>query len=127
MNCGCRTVLALSTPPTSIMRKQQMAKFLKRKTLRLMRGSFCRHSHQTSAIMPPTNRKAKKRMKLEENQSFSSPLSSMILHAAHGDGEEGEADVIHVAQAGPVCLDPRRIFNQAGDEEEGENADGMLM
>jgi hypothetical protein len=40
MNCGWRTVLALSTPPTSIIRKQQMAKFLKRKTLRLMSGSF---------------------------------------------------------------------------------------
>jgi hypothetical protein len=28
--------------------------------------------------MPKTNRKAKKQMKGEENQSFSSPLSSMI-------------------------------------------------
>ena len=28
MNCGCSTVLALSTPPTSTMSRQQMAKFL---------------------------------------------------------------------------------------------------
>ncbi len=78
MYCGCRTVLALSTPPTNIMRKQQIAKFLKRKSLRLISGFFCRHSHTTRPIMPTTNRAQKKRMKLDANQSFSSPLSSMI-------------------------------------------------
>jgi hypothetical protein len=46
------------------------------------------------------------------------------LHAAHGDGEEGEADVIHLEEAGAVGLDPRGIFNEAGDEDEGEDADG---
>ena len=77
-NCGCSTVLALSTPPTSIIRKQQMAKFLKRKSRRLMSGSFCRNSQTNRPAMPKTNRKQKKRIKPEENQSFSSPLSSMI-------------------------------------------------
>ena len=43
-----------------------------------MSGFFCRHSHTTRPIMPPMKRNAKKRMKPEENQSFSSPLSSMI-------------------------------------------------
>src|ERR1035438_1694087 len=74
MNWGCKTVLAFSTPPTSAMRKQQMAKFLKRKSLRLMSGCLWFHSHKMRQAIPPTNRTAKKQMNGEENQSFSSPF-----------------------------------------------------
>ena len=35
------------------------------------------------------------------------------LQPAHGDGEEGQAHVIHVAQPGAVGLDPRRIVDHA--------------
>ena len=46
------------------------------------------------------------------------------LEAAHGDGEEAQAEVVHLAEAGAVGLDPGRIFDQAGDEDEGQDADG---
>ena len=48
------------------------------------------------------------------------------LQAAHSQGEKTEADVIHVAQLGRVGLDPRRIFDEARDQNEGENADGNI-
>jgi hypothetical protein len=74
--------------------------------------------------MPETKRKAKKRMKLEENQSFSSPLSSMICMPPMAMVRKAEAEVVHFEEAGAVGLDPRGIFNEARDEEEGEDADG---
>ena len=46
------------------------------------------------------------------------------LEASHGDGEEAEAEVVHVAEARAVRLDPGGIFDEAGDEDEGEDADG---
>ncbi len=45
------------------------------------------------------------------------------LQAAHGEGEEGQAHVVHVAQARGIGLDPRRIFDQARDQNEGQDAD----
>ena len=45
------------------------------------------------------------------------------LQAAHGNGEEAEAKVVHVAQARAVGLDPRRIIDQSADQKEGQNAD----
>ena len=45
------------------------------------------------------------------------------LQAAHGDGEEAEAEIVHVAQAGEVGFDPGRIVDQAVDQDEGQNAD----
>ena len=45
------------------------------------------------------------------------------LESAHGDGEKGQAHVVHVAQLGAVGLDPRRIIDQARDQNEGQDAD----
>ena len=49
-------------------------------------------------IMPPMNRTAKKRMKSEENQSFSSPLSSMICMPPMAMVRKLKPQVVHVAQ-----------------------------
>ncbi len=76
--------------------------------------------------MPPTNRNSE-----EADEAGSEPvvLFALVEHdleAAHGEGEEGQAHVIHVAELGEVGLDPRRIFDHAGDEDEGEDADGNV-
>jgi hypothetical protein len=97
MNCGCSTVLAFSTPPTSIMRKQQMAKFLKRKSLRLMSGFFWRHSHDQAHHADDKQ----EREKADEAGREPVVLLALVEHdlqAAHGDGEEAQAQVVHVAQ-----------------------------
>ena len=46
------------------------------------------------------------------------------LHASHGEGEEAEADVVEAAEVGAIGLDPGRVVDEAGDEDEGEEADG---
>ena len=55
-----------------------MAKFLYLNSRRFMMGFLARHCHQIRPVIPATNRKQKMRMKVEANQSFSSPLSSII-------------------------------------------------
>jgi len=127
MNCGWSTVLAFNTPPTSIMRKQQMAKFLKRNTLRLMSGFFCRHSHATRPTMPAMNRNAKKADKAGREPVVLLALVEHDLHSAHGDGEKAQANVVHVAQLRGVGLDPGRIFNHARNQKKRQNAYRNMM
>jgi hypothetical protein len=77
-------------------------------------------------MMPPTNRK---RRTADEAGGEPVVLFALVEHdlqAAHGDGEESQAHVVHVAQARAVGLDPRRIFDQARDQDEGQNADGNV-
>ena len=83
---------------------------------------FGGHSHSTSAIMPPTNSTQKKRMKSGGEPVVLLALVEHDLHAAHGDGEKAQAQEVHVAQARAVGLDPRRIVDQAGDQNEGQDA-----
>ena len=76
-----------------------MAKFLKRKSLRLMSGFLCRHSHQISA-----DHAADKQERKEADEAGGEPvvLLALVEHdlqAAHGDGEKAQAQVVHVAAA----------------------------
>ena len=48
------------------------------------------------------------------------------LQAAHRKGQERQPHVIHVAQARWIGLDPRRIFDQARDQNEGQDAYGNI-
>ena len=101
-----------------------MAKFLKRKTLQIDERVFL-------PPLPPDKRDhaADKEEGEEADEIGGEPIVLLALvehnlQAAHGDGEETEADIIHIEQAGAIGLDPRGIFDEAGDEKEGENADG---
>ena len=55
-----------------------MAKFLYLNRRRFMMGFLARHSHQIKPDIPATKRTQKTRIVVEENQLYSSPLSSMI-------------------------------------------------
>ena len=45
------------------------------------------------------------------------------LHAAHGDRQQRQANVIHVAQLRGVSFNPRRIFDEPAHENECQDAD----
>ena len=48
------------------------------------------------------------------------------MQAAHCEGQEGESEIVEIAYAGEVGLDPRRIVDEACDEHEGKDADGDI-
>ena len=48
------------------------------------------------------------------------------LHAAHGDRQQSEADVVQFPEIGTICFDPGRILDQAADQKEREYADGQI-
>ena len=76
--------------------------------------------------MPTTKKNAEE---ADEGGGEPSVLFALVEHnlqAAHGQGEEGQSHVVHVAQARRIGLDPRRIVNEAGDEDEGQDADGNV-
>ena len=103
-----------------------MAKFLKRKSLQVDERIFLSPLPHDQA-----DHAADKQEREEADEAGGEPvvLFALVEHdlqAAHGDGEEAQAHVIHVAQLGAVGLDPRRIFDQAGDQNEGQNADGNV-
>ena len=91
-----------------------------------MSGVFCRHSHSTRRDHAADKQECEE---LDEAGREPVVLFALVEHdleAAHGDGEEGQAHVVHVAQPGAVGLDPRRILDHAGDQDEGQNADGNV-
>ena len=84
---------------------------------------MCRHSHTDERDHAGDKEEGKDADEAGGEPVVLFALVEHDLQAAHGDGEEAEAEVVHVAQAGAVGLDPGRVFDQAGDEDEGEDAD----
>ena len=76
--------------------------------------------------MPPTNRTREEADEARGEPVILFALVEHDLHAAHGDGEEREAHVVHVFQLRGIGLDPWRIFDEARNKDEGENADGNV-
>ena len=101
-----------------------MAKFLNRNSLRLMSGFFCRHSQTNKTDDAGDEEDGEEADEVGSEPVVLLALVEHDLHAAHGDGEEGEAEVVHVAQLGWIGLDPRRIFDKTRDQNERQDADG---
>ncbi len=91
-----------------------------------MSGFFCRHSQHHEPDHAADEEEGEEADEAGGEPVVLFALVEHDLHAAHGDGEECEAHVVHVAQLRRIGLDPRRIFDQARDEKESEDADGNV-
>ncbi len=93
-----------------------MAKFLKRNNRRLMIGIFGPQLPDHQARHSADEQESKQADEAGGEPVVFLALVEHDLQAAHGDGEETQAEIIHLGQAGTVGLDPRRIIDEAGDQ-----------
>ena len=79
-------VVPYSTTPSMVMRRVPTAKLRSRSTEKFTMGSSVTSSRTTKHTIAMTETTASTRMREEENQSSSWPLSSMICRApSHSD------------------------------------------